>query len=221
MGIPIPAKEERMRITNIIRRAPLLAALAAIGMMPARAVGVAWQIVPGQRIGHVHIGDTRTAVHHALAAPDVVRPLGGGLVQERWLSKPVNPSSRAQPPDYVTVYFQNGVTRQVEVSSWHFEAAGALSTLSRFHDLEAAYPPTRHLITSFSPSRAGVALRMFYDDDTHHGIAWKGAIESGMIPDITGDLQLESLIVHGVNKYVIPDPGGHGNIVGSGPITAP
>jgi hypothetical protein len=203
----------------MVLRGCTLGALAACALAPARAVSAAWEVVPGQRIGQVHLGETRAAVHQALKAPDVVRPLGGTLVQERWLSKPVNPSSRAQPPDYVTVYYQNGVVRQVEVSSWHFETAGGLSTLSRFSALEAAFPPTRYVITAFSPSRGGVALRMYYDDDTHHGIAWKGAIESGMIPDVTGDLQLESLIVHGVNKYVILDPGGHGNFTGTGPIT--
>jgi hypothetical protein len=209
-----------MESLKIIGRAAGLAALLCACLAGAGAVAPAWQVIPGQRIGHVHIGDTRAQVHAALAAPDVARPLGGTLLQERWLSKPVNPSSRAQCPDYVTVYYQNGVVRQVEVSSFHFETPGGLSTLSRFHDLEAAYPPTRHEITSFSPSRGGVALRMFYDDDTTGGIAWKGAIESGMIPDLTGDLQLESLIVHGPNKYVNVDPGGHGNIIGSGPITA-
>jgi len=199
----------------------LLCALTAAAAAPAGAVSPAWEIVPGKRIGHVRIGDTRAAVHAALHAPDVVRPLGGALLQERWLSEPVNPSSRAQPPDYVTVYYQDGIVRQVEVSSWHFETAGGLSTLSRFQNLEAAYPPTRYVITAFSPSRGGVALRMYYDDDTRHGIAWKGALESGMIPEITGEFPVESIIVHGVHKYVIVDPGGHGNIVGDGPITAP
>lgn len=200
-------------------------ALLVIGLLTvggagrARAVSSAWQIVPGQRIGNVSIGQTRSAVHAALHAPDQTRKLGGGLLQERWLSKPVNPSSRAQCPDYVTVYYQNGVVRQVEVSSWHFETSGGQNTLSRISDLEAAYAPTRWEITAFSPSRGGVALRMYYDDDTTHGIAWKSALESGMMPSITGDMQIESIIVHGVHRYVIVDPGGHGNLKGTGPIT--
>lgn len=196
------------------------AVLCAAAAPPARAVSAAWEIVPGKRIGSVRIGESRAGVHAALKAPDQTRSLGGGLLQERWLSKPVNPSSRAQCPDYVTVYYMGGVVRQVEVSSWHFETLGGLTTLSRFSDLEAAYPPRHWRITAFSPSRGGVALRMYYDDDTIHGIAWKGALESGMIPSVTGDMQIESLIVHAPRTYVIVDPGGHGDLHGDGAITA-
>lgn len=208
-----------MQIRMISNRAILLvAALLAIPAWAA-AVSPAWLVVPGVRIGQVRIGESRTAVHARLHAPDETRGLAGTLLQERWLSKPVNPSSRAQCPDYVTVYYQGGIVRQVEVSSWHFETPGGLSTLSQFSDLEAVYPPAHYAITAFSPSRGGVALRMYYDDDTAHGIAWKGALETGMIPSITGDMRIESLIVHGPRKYVIMDPGGHGNLHGDGPIT--
>ena len=106
--------------------------LAGGASAPAHATPDNLLVVPGQHLGRVFLGDSKTAVHRRLGAPQRTFKLAGGLTSELWRSKP-NKSAEAEdgeaPAHYtLEVVYKSGVVTQIEASNPVFRTSGGLAT---------------------------------------------------------------------------------------------
>lgn len=190
-----------MKIASLLVATTLLpiAASAQIAPVPDQN-----QVVPGERIGRVFIGDTRAAVQRRLGKPSKTFRLPAGRTSELWRGSKREDTGR---PNTLEVIFERGVAIQIETTNPVFRTKSGLSVLTgsmKWLDV---------LRDELSMSRRRYVRRgsqtLEYNDWQRLGIA----LELIEIGDGTSP---ETLIVHRKNHAVIPDPGGKMRDFGSG-----
>jgi hypothetical protein len=192
-----------------------------------------FRIVPGQRIGMVRLGMSRTAIHTLLHTPNTVRHLPHNIVLDTWLSHQLlttSPSGdRGLKRDYLTVFFRHGQAVQIEVSTSKFKTAGGLSTRQTGNDFSKSYPNYKtpfkqHDGNPFvwgnsDPAGSLPAAKhvLAYGDAEQSSIAWKCGAWGDLAPDPDPNGPLEAVIVHLPNQPVLLNPNDGLPYSGTGP----
>ncbi len=186
------------------------------------AVAGDYIIVPGQRIGSVALGLSPQVVHQMLQAPQMVRRVPGGIIEESWLRQ----LTLAQQHSYrdkglywkvlfVNVYFRRGQVTQVEISSPQFHTLKGLSTNSPAGAFEKQYRayyssdhhdrPLQYGTLDQLGGYPGYKHVVTIEDAIQAGIAWRYGAWGDLGPDPDPGLQ-EVVIVHRRGQPVIREP---------------
>ena len=173
----------------------LLAVLTLAPLAHAQSVPDQHQVVPGERLGRVFLGDSRKTVARRLGKPAKVIPLGAGLTSELWRG---SIRTDTGSPNTLEVIYRRGVVIQIETTNPLFKTKSGLSVLSDGPQWEKLlrkptisyreYPKRAEKVYQYHDwRRAGLALEMIESEDSPSP---------------------ETLIVHRKGYRVIPDIGG-------------
>ena len=184
-------------------------------------------IVPGQRIGTVTLGMSRSSVHALLHAPSTTHTAPHGLVLDTWLGHRLlttDPNGiKGLKHDYLTVFFRHGRAVQIEVSAAKFRTASGLSTRSSADNFAKHYPnyQTPHFAPdkavywdgshffddAYDPAGSSPAAKHYivYGDAARQGIAWKDGAWGDLAPE-PDPSQQEAVIVHVPGQTVLLNP---------------
>ena len=157
------------------------------------------QVVPGERIGRVFLGDSQATVRRRLGKPSGTFALNNGLISELWKSK--SPGAYGIHHKLEVVY-KGGVAVQIETSNPIFRTKSGLSIDDDPEDWEArlgkasvspyyVYPQSRY--------KKGISQQYF--DWKRSGLAIETVAKGQGVENNT-------LIVHRKGVAVIPDSGG-------------
>ena len=210
----------------------------AISLLASVAFAGDFVVVPGQRIGSVRLGMSRTSVHALLHTPSTTHTAPHGLVLDTWLGHQLlttDPNGdKGLKHDYLTVFFRRGRAVQIEVSAAKFRTASGLSTRSSADAFTKQYLnyQTPHFAPdetinwdghhffegAFDPAASSPAPKHYvvYGDAVRQGIAWKDGAWGGLAPE--PDLsQQEAVIVHVPGQPVLLNPNDGRPYSGTGP----
>lgn len=154
------------------------------------------QVVPGERIGRVFIGDSRAAVHRRIGKPTKVFKLMGGRTSELWRGSKRTDTDR---PNTLEVIFERGAVIQIETTNTVFRTKSGLNVVSGGEEWFEALGLDPTISRRRYPKRANRTYQ--YHDWRRTGIALE-LIETEDEPSP------ETLIVHRRGFSVIPDVGG-------------
>lgn len=182
-------------------------------------------IVPGERIGSVHLGMTRAAVHRALLQPQRIHRLTREVIQEIWLRPLTAPelaqerkSARYLRWNYLMIYFRRGRVEQVEASSAAFQLAGGLSVLDPplyFRRHFGEFIHSDHEFWNHSPGLKPAGKHwVWYDDAVGAGLAWKYSAWGNLAHDADPAVRpQDAIIVHEKGQRLLVDPDGGVSLV--------
>ncbi len=180
-------------------------------------------IIPGQRVGSVALGQSRTSVHGLLHAPQLVRNLPGRIIEESWVSRlspvqqhPYENDERYWKFFFVNIYFRQGQVVQIEINSPQFRTRSGLSTNSPAALFEKRYQPYHSSdLKSGFPLMYGTRDReggfpgykhyVRIEDASQVGLAWRYGSWGDLAPEPDPDVQ-EVIIVYRPGQRAILEP---------------
>ncbi len=158
------------------------------------------QVVPGERIGRVFLGDSQAAVHRRLGKPTANFRLPQGLDSELWKAKDLGAHGLR---DTLQVIYRSGVAVQIEVANPVFQMNNGLNVESDFQKRFQIFGRP-----NFSARRIARRhnAKQLYQDWKRSGVAIE-LLCTEIQPGHEGEPVPETLIVHRKGQPVIPAPG--------------
>jgi hypothetical protein len=173
----------------------ILAVLTLATVAKAQTVPDQYQVVPGQRLGRIFIGDSRATVTRRLGKPAKTFKLATELSSDLWRGSKRLDTAQSNT---LEVIYRRGVVVQIETTNPVFKTKAGHNILSPGEEWNEFY--NRPAISYFRYPKRGNLTYQYHD--------WKSDGLALELIETEDEPSPETLIVHRKGFRVIPDVGG-------------